>query len=120
MPEAYAHALARLLQTGKQPKEAVARVHQALTAAGRTSLWPHISRSFQRLAQKDAEKNRSVLFVARKSDEEKARKESGAKDAQISVDHSLIGGWRLETKETLTDASWKHHLLTMYQRSTRA
>jgi F0F1-type ATP synthase delta subunit len=119
MPEAYAHALARLLQGGEKPKEAVARVHQALQARGRASLWPHIVRAFARVIEKDANKNRSVLYIARMSDEEKARKESGAKGAQVKVDASLIGGWRLEDKETLTDASWKKHLLSIYQSSTR-
>jgi len=36
------------------------------------------------------------------------------------VDESLIGGWRLEGKETLVDASYKRELLELFNRSVNA
>lgn len=119
-PENYAHALLRLVKAGDTPKEAVHKLNTLLTAQGRNNLFPAIGRAFERIAAHESNKTRSTLFVARKKDEAAARKESGAAHAEIAIDESLIGGWRLEAGETLQDASWKHSLLTIYQNTTRA
>lgn len=119
-PENYAHALARLVLGGDTPAAAVKKVHTLLVAQGREQLIPAIGRAFVRIMAREGAKKRAILFVARKSDESVARKESGAKEAELAIDDSLIGGWRLEAGETLEDASWKQSLLTIYQNSTRA
>jgi len=118
-PETYAHAILHMIQKGQTPKEAVSHVHTALEAKGRTGLMPQIALAFRRLAFKEANKNRSLLTVAREKDEHDARKASGAKDAEIAIDSTLIGGWKLEEKGTLTDASWKTYLLSIYNAATR-
>lgn len=119
MEQAYAQALWELIQKGEKPKEAVHKIHKALEERGRASLMPAVGRAFERLAQREAQKNRSVLVVARKSDEAKARRESGAHDAELSVDETLIGGWQLFDKGQLIDESWKSALLSMYNRATQ-
>lgn len=119
-PENYAHALMRLIEKGDTPAEAVKKLHVALENEGRTSLIPSIGRAFERCAAKQAGREKQTLVIARTKDEAKARKESGAKDAEVAIDESLIGGWRLEAGETLQDASWKNHLLNIYQLTTRA
>lgn len=118
MPNAYAQAILKLIEKGEQPKDAVARMHDVLKESGRTALLPRIARAFARLAGREVQKNRSVLVVARKGDEKIARKSSGAADAELQVDDTLIGGWRFEDKGTLTDASWKRHLLSLYGKVT--
>ena len=118
MEKAYAQALWELIQKGEKPKEAVTKIHTALASRGRASLMPAIGRAFERLAQRGAQKNRSVLVVARKGDEAKARKESGATDAELKVDESLIGGWKLFDKGQLIDESWKSALLSIYHNAT--
>lgn len=118
MEKAYAQALMQLIQKGEKPKEAVAKIHKVLTETGRSSLMPAVGRAFERLAQREAQKNRSVLVVARKSDEMKARKESGAKSAELSVDESLIGGWQLFDRGEMRDESWKSALLSIYHNAT--
>src|SRR5262245_50835044 len=117
--QTYAQALFDLLQNGEKPKSAVTKIHESLKAKGRAALMPAIGRAFERLAQREALKNTSVLVVARKQDESKARKESGAKDAEVRVDESLIGGWKLFDKGTMRDESWKTALLSIYNASTR-
>ena len=119
MEKAYAQALWDLIQKGEKPKEAVVKIHTALASRGRANLMPAIGRAFERLAQREALKNRSVLVVARKQDEAKARRESGAKDAELQVDESLIGGWKLFDSGHLTDESWKSALLSIYNAATR-
>lgn len=114
MELAYAKALWELLQKGEKPKEAVTKIHSALEKRGRASLLPAVGRAFERLAQREALKHRSVLVVARESDEAKARKESGAQTAELAVDETLIGGWRLFSRGELRDESWKSALLSIY------
>ena len=119
-PEAYARAIIQMVKKGETPKGAITLIHDALKVRGRTSLMPQIARAFSRLAAKDTRKNMSILSVARKGDEHTARKDSGAKEAELAIDTSLIGGWRLEAEGILKDASWKRYLLTMYNNATRA
>lgn len=118
-PENYALALLRLVKAGDTAKEAVHRLNTLLTAQGREKSFPAIGRAFERIAAHESMKTRSTLFIARKKDEAIARKESGAAHAEIAIDESLIGGWRLEAGEMLEDASWKSSLLSIYQASTR-
>jgi hypothetical protein len=119
MEKAYAQALLQLIQKGEKPKEAVAKIHKALEETGRVALMPAVGRAFVRLAQREAQKNRSVLVVARKSDEARARKESGAADAELAVDETLIGGWQLFDKGEMRDESWKSALLSIYNNAVK-
>ena len=119
MEQAYAQALWELIQKGERPKEAVTKIHEILARKGRAALMPAVGRAFERLAEREAQKNRSVLVVARKSDEAKARRESGAKDAEVTIDASIIGGWQLFDKGTLRDESWKNALISICNATTR-
>jgi F0F1-type ATP synthase delta subunit len=120
LEKTYARALWELLQKGEKPKEAVTKIHAALQQKGRAALMPAVGKAFERLAQREAQKNRSVLVVARKSDESRARRESGAKEAELSVDESIIGGWQLFDRGVLKDESWKSALLSIYNGATRS
>lgn len=118
MEQAYAQALWELLQRGEKPKEAVTKIQKALSVRGRASLMPAVGRAFERLAQRETLKTRSVLVIARKGDEHKARKESGAKDAELHIDETIIGGWKLFDKGQLRDESWKSALMSIYNSAT--
>ena len=119
MEKAYAQALWDLIQKGEKPKEAVTKIRGALASRGRVSLLPAIGRAFERLAQREAQKHTSVLVVARKGDEAAARKASSAREAELHVDATLIGGWQLFDKGELRDESWKSALLSIYNAATR-
>lgn len=118
MEQAYAQALWDLIQKGEKPKEAVTKIQAVLEKRGRAALLPAVGRAFERLAKREAQKNRTVLVIARKSDEAKARRESGAPDAEITIDETLIGGWQLFDKGTLRDESWKSALVSIYNSAT--
>ncbi len=118
-PETYAHAILHMIKKGETPKEAIARVHKVLESKGRAGLMPQIANAFRRLALKNANKDRSLLTIAREKDENVARKASGAKDTEIAIDKTLIGGWTFEEKGMLIDASWKTYLLSIYNAATK-
>jgi F0F1-type ATP synthase delta subunit len=80
-----------------------------------------------RIAARERAKNAVTLTLARAKDERAAQsavkgllKEMGVspKDIAVQLDESLIGGWRLEGRERLVDASFKKDLLSLYNRVT--
>ena len=128
METAYAQALWQLIQRGTAPKKAVEQLHENLQQKGRAALMPRIARAFARIAERDHGKNGITLTVAHEKDERSAKHavkntldelKAAAKDVTVKIDPSLIGGWRLEGRETLVDASWKKSLLLIYNRATQ-
>ena len=127
METAYAQALWKMVEGGMTPAKAEHALRDTLKAHGREQLMPRIARAFARIAQREAKRTDVVLTVAREKDERRAHKE--IKDAlsrmgvetkalKTQVDDTLIGGWRLEGKETLVDASYKNQLIELYNRVT--
>lgn len=111
-----------------KPKAAVARMREVLSSEGRESVLPHIARAFRRIAQREMQKKELVLSIARGKDEAKAKREVSAllkelkakpSELTVHIDDTLIGGWRLEGREQLHDASFKKDLLSIYNRTTR-
>lgn len=117
MPSAYAHAILNLIERGNTPHEAVKRVFVALSEKGRAGLARHVARSLSRIAVEKQRKAQTLLIVAHDEDAKKALKETSVKDATVSVDSTLIGGWRLETHDAVTDHSWKKQLQDIYQQT---
>lgn len=117
MEASYAQALWKSIEKGHDAKQAVASLHESLKKHGRVELMPRILRAFKKLAESEASKRRNKIWVARESDAVQAMKESGVQEADVCVDETLIGGWRLEQKEVLVDASHKRMLLDIYNRS---
>lgn len=128
METTYAQALWQLIQKGTAPKKAVDQLYENLKTRGRSALMPRIARAFARIAERDMGKNGITLTVAREKDERSAKSavkdvladmNASTKDVSVKVDESLIGGWRLEGREMLVDASWKKSLLSIYNRATQ-
>lgn len=120
MEQEYANVLVRLVESGKTPKEAVAVLADVLKKRGRASLLPRIARAFERAASRALLRSQTRITVARAEDAHAAQKAAGVTDAHVTVDDSLIGGWRLEQGGILTDNSYKRHLLDIYHRAIRA
>ena len=123
MEESYARALMSLIEKGMEPKKALRGLVESLKVRGREGLLPRIARAFERLAAKEMNKNAVVVSVAREKDVHKAKREVKAllkeidatsKDVRITVDESVVGGWRFEGKGILVDNSFKKSLLEMY------
>jgi F0F1-type ATP synthase delta subunit len=127
-PEPYAQALYQMLKEGMRPKEAVAKLRAVLRRQGRERLLSRIEHAFARIATRNEKKNTVTLSIARAKDKRKAQsavkgllKEMGisSKELAVEIDESLIGGWRLEGRERLVDASFKKDLLSLYNRVTQ-
>src|SRR3990167_1366944 len=128
MQEAYAQALWKMVEGGLTPAKAVRALQETLKVHGREALLPRIASAFARIAQRETKRTDVVLTLAREKDERHAHKEIkemlasigvDAKDLKTQIDDTLIGGWRLEGKETLVDASYKNQLLELDRKSTR-
>lgn len=118
-----------MVEGGMSPSKAVHALAESLKAHGRVALLPRIARAFERLAERDARKNDLVLTVAREKDLAHAKKEAvkmlsslgiESSDLKTQVDDSIIGGWRLEGKEHLVDASYKKQLLEIFNSAVSA
>jgi F0F1-type ATP synthase delta subunit len=128
MEHAYAEALWKAVVRGMDPKKAVRALHDILVVRGRETLFPRIAKAFERIAQRSMVKEGISLYVARESDAHRARAEvkraldetglAGEKISEVKIDPTLIGGWRLEARERLVDASFKKQLLSIYNRTT--
>lgn len=128
MENAYAQALWEMIKQGKKPAEAVHAMREVLGSRGRAALLPKIARAFARLAAKEEGRNTMTLSIAREKDAKQALKEvekilaeHKITDVDLceEVDETLIGGWRLEGKGVLVDASWKKSLLSIYNAATQ-
>ena len=127
METAYAQALWTMVEGGMTPAKAVRALQETLKTHGREALLPRIASAFARIAQRETKRSDVVLTLAREKDERRAHKEIkdmltrmnvNSKDLKTQIDDTLIGGWRLEGKETLVDASYKNQLLELYNRVT--
>ena len=118
MEHSYAQAIWKAIAGGKTPKQAVATVVEILTRDGRIELLPRIMRALKRLSEREMN-SRPRVYVAHEKDAKSAFKESGVSEADVCVDETLIGGWRLENAETLIDTSFKKQLLSIYSSVTR-
>lgn len=127
MEHTYAQALWQLLEAGKSPKDAVKELRAILERHGRSNLLARIGRAFERIAQREQAKRAVTLTVAHEQDAHTAQREAKAymeeigidpKDVVVKMDAGVIGGWRLEGREHLIDASFKNQLLSLYNRAT--
>ncbi len=120
MEKEYALALARSIQDGTDEETLVAGLMKHLKSEGRTKLLPGILRELKSLDARNA-KSGSVIEIA--SEAEAADAIASAKAAGIDVtdtviNPSLIKGWRIRSKGTLTDRSAKQALVDLYQKIT--
>lgn len=126
MEHAYAQALWKMVAGGSDARKAVHALQDTLSKEGRSSLLPRIVRAFERLAEREMKKESALLSIAREKDERHAKSEVKSildglgidpKDLKTQIDDTLIGGWRLEAKGVLVDASFKQQLIDLYNRS---
>ncbi|MEN9561679.1 MAG: hypothetical protein RIQ56_952 [Candidatus Parcubacteria bacterium] len=118
MERNYAMALWKSIERGNNPKAAVSALIQSLQTHGRSALLPRVIAAFKRVSERELRRNETRVLVADQKDALDAMKAAGVSQAEVCVDASLIGGWRIERSETLIDASYKKMLLDMYNRAT--
>lgn len=122
---AYAEAMQKMIADGKSPKTLVEALHKTLQRQGRTALMPRIARAFKRVVERESARNTVRLYVAHTHGAAKSKAKHAiealnvdSKDVEVMEDTTLIGGWRLEGREQLYDASYKKYLLELYKRVT--
>lgn len=121
----YAEVLQKMVEAGKNPKASVASLRESLARTGRQALLPRIALAFMRIVERERSRNTLTLSVASthaaraKTEAKQALKAMNvdADDVELKEDETLIGGWRLEGRERLYDASFKKHLLSIYNRT---
>lgn len=127
MDHAYAQALWKMLGKGTEPDAAVRALRETLARRGRTALLPGIARALRRIAARESRRNAVTITVARAADASGAKAAAaralaeigaGPHDVEVRLDDTLIGGWRIEGRGRLVDASFKTLLSAMYNRAT--
>lgn len=122
MEHAYAQALYRAIQAGIDPKKAIAALVGRLERESRSALIPRIARAFSRIALRESSRGATRVYVANGRDAsvalEAAAQHAKAGKHDVHLDKTLIGGWRIETGDTLIDNSFKKHLLDIFNRVT--
>ena len=129
MEQVYAQALWEMIKKGTEPKKAVHALHETLVARGREVLFPRIAKAFERIAARESNRSDITLHIASAKDEHHAKaaakkvmahmKLEEKEITNVRIDESLIGGWRIESGEQLIDASYKKHLLSIYNAATQ-
>jgi F0F1-type ATP synthase delta subunit len=119
MEKLYAQALWKSIENGRNPKEAVESLAKLLKKQARLELMPKIAKAFARLAEAN-KANRTRIFVAHEKNAKAALKASGVVEADVCVDETLIGGWRLEGGNEVVDRSFKKYLLDIYNEALAA
>ncbi len=120
MEKEYAHALARSLSQGTDEAKLVDGLMKHLKEEGRMKLLPGILRELKALeARKDA--LAPSIEVASEDEREAAiagARAMGIETNSVTVNPSLIRGWRARSGSALIDRSAKHALADLYQRIT--
>jgi len=120
MEREYAQALSASLARGTDEAKLVQGLMQHLKEEGRMKLLPSILRELKRL-QSEAEKLAPSLEIANESDRASAiagAKEAGISVSDVTVNPSLIKGWRARSGSVLVDRSAKQALVDLYQKIT--
>lgn len=111
----YAEALA------KAEKPDAKSLFAHLQATGRMKLLPGIKRELLRMQERER-KLAPKLAVASEAEQAHAKKEAaelGIEAAEVTIDHSLIRGWRATAKGVLVDHSAKRALVDLYRQITK-
>jgi F0F1-type ATP synthase delta subunit len=119
MPKKYAKALFDLIQDKNKDEadKTVADFLRYMEAKNKTKLLPKIVLEIERLYKK-ASKSAPKIYLVKEEDSDKAIKKAeslGAYNPQIEKDASLIGGFKIKTKNFVFDASYKKYLLELYE-----
>lgn len=125
----YAQAFGEVLgdKEMKHGSEYAQNLLRVIRYRGHQRLLPSIVTELETKVKEQGEVGVLTLTVARSEDEavfqgaiEKDQKDFGFDDVEVQtvVDDSVIGGYRIESREHLIDRTYKKALLEMYQKMT--
>lgn len=119
----YAQALKEIIRDGKGNEETIGvSFVNLLKKKGHIKLLPQILKEFEKFSEKDIDTKQVVLTVARIADENRFKSDAlqyitGFDEGHLKtkIDESLVGGFKIETKDIVVDASYKKKLLNLYR-----
>lgn len=119
MEKEYAQALSQSVRRGADEATLVEGLVAHLKEEGRTKLLPGILRELKRLEARNSKLAPSIEVA---SEAEAASAKSAAESvgitAPVTINPSLIRGWRARSGSTLVDRSAKQALVDLYQKIT--
>jgi len=108
-----------------EQQDLVVRLLRVLKSNGHIKLLPAILREYERIEYAQRKKRGAVLSVAKLTHQEKLKRDINLyrnqlglaeKKIEVKIDAHLIGGFTLQTENTIADASYKKMLLELYRR----
>lgn len=90
-----------------------------IRARGYAPLLPRILKEFERIDTESEHKPIRVTMAKKHPYKELLAKHGIDGEAELTIDETLIGGYRIETDTTLIDASHKNALLKLYHTITK-
>lgn len=120
-----AERLAQVLKRMTGGHKAVDRSHAFqsfmtyIRARGYAPLLPRILSEYERINVTSEEKNVHVTMVKKHPYKELLASHGIEGEAELTIDETLIGGYRIETESKLIDASYKNALLKLYHSITK-
>lgn len=120
MEKEYAQALSESIKRGSDDAKLVDGLMKHLKEEGRMKLLPGILRELKRLQARDAKLAPSVEVASEAEGGAAlaAASSAGITAPRVSVNPSLIRGWRARSGSTLVDRSAKKALVDLYQKIT--
>ncbi len=118
MKALYAQALTRLLGKGVSEEALVKNLVLHLRSRGRMKLLPGILRELNILKER-SKVTGAKLEVAREEDTASAKaaaSKEGIDATEVTINPSLLSGWRARSRGVLLDRSGKRSLVDLYSR----
>ncbi|MBU2329973.1 hypothetical protein KKG57_00720 [Patescibacteria group bacterium] len=120
MEKQYAQALAQSLKNGTDEEKLISGFVTHLKEEGRMKLLPGILRELKSI-QARSQKLAPHIEIASESEKKQAleeAKEAGIETDSVSINESLIRGWRARSGGISDDRSAKQALVDLYQKIT--
>lgn len=123
MSDTYATAAYLALEDGMMLPDVLKRLVEVLEKRGHSKLYGGILRELEKKIA-GAEEAKTTVRLADTDDEKVLKAEiaaalteiGGEQVYELETDESLVGGFVLETKDRMVDASYKRSLLSLYRK----
>lgn len=126
MKQAYITALTEALLNTKDVDGALESTQALLIKKGHVRLWPAVLKGVVRALEKFEREDTPRIIVAKESAKNSDALQKALatlavtnKNEKMEVDSSLIGGFVVQYKDKMVDASYKRALIDLYRKVTK-
>lgn len=113
----YLKAVTDLLEGGADFRATLKDLEKVMVGRGHKKLYLPVLRILLRTYPQVVRRNRSTLIVAKEEDAKKYKAVQKS-DAELVIDHTIVGGYIHTEDFVRKDNSYKTKLLTWYRRAT--